>query len=44
MLQTVSGEVNRLLAEDPELTLESHRELKRRLDQYLEKSYDKLNL
>ena len=44
VLQTVSGEVNRLLAEDPELTLESHRELKRRLDQYLEKSYDKLNL
>ena len=44
VLQTVSGEVNRLLAEDPELTLEPHQERKRGRDQYLEKSYDKLNL
>ena len=40
----VSEEVNRLLAADPDLSMPEHRELKRRLDQYLERSYDKLNL
>lgn len=44
VLKKVSEEVNRLLAADPDLSLPEHRELKRRLDQYLERSYDKLNL
>ena len=44
VLKTVSEEVNRLLAADPDLSMPEHGELKRRLDQYLERSYDKLNL
>lgn len=44
LLKTVSGEVNRLLDEDPELTSEDHIELGKKLNFYLEKSYDKLNL
>ena len=44
ILKTVSEEVNRLLADDPELEDEDHKELKHHLEQYLEKSYDKLNL
>ena len=44
VLKKVSEEVNRLLAADPDLSMPEHRELKRRLDQYLERSYDKLNL
>lgn len=44
LLKTVSEEVNLLLKQDPELKEESHQELKRRLDAYLEVSYEKLNL
>lgn len=44
LLKTVSEEVNILLDEDPLMELESNRELKKRLDFYLEKSYEKLNL
>ncbi len=44
LLKTVSEEVNRLYLEDPELKLEKHRELRNKLQEYLEKSYDKLNL
>lgn len=44
ILKTVSEEVARLLARDPELEEEEHEELKHRLDQYLERSYDRLNL
>ena len=44
VLKKVSEEVNRLLAADPDLSMPEHRELKRRRDQYLERSYDKLNL
>ena len=40
----VSEEVNRLLDEDPELSSEDHAELGKKLNLYLEKSYDKLNL
>lgn len=44
LLKTVSEEVNRMLEHDPELEQEEHRELRRRLDGYLDKSYGKLNL
>lgn len=44
ILKTVSDEVNLLLERDCELEAEEHRELKRRLDAYLERSYEKLNL
>lgn len=44
MLKTVSVEVNQILEDDPELEREEHRELRRRLGEYLEKSYGKLNL
>lgn len=44
LLKTVSEEVNRMLEYDPELELEEHRELRRRLDGYLDQSYGKLNL
>lgn len=44
ILKTVSEEVNRLLDEDPELSMEEHAELGKKLHAYLEKSYDKLNL
>ena len=44
ILKTVSEEVNRLLDEDPELSSEEHAELGKKLNLYLEKSYDKLNL
>ncbi len=44
LLKTVSEEVNALLEEDPKLEQEKHQELKRRLEQYLNKSYDRLNL
>ncbi len=44
LLKTVSEEVNRLLAEDPQLAHEEHKELKKRLERYLEQSYDKLSL
>lgn len=44
MLKTVSVEVNQILEDDPELEREEHRELRRKLEEYLEKSYGKLNL
>ena len=44
LLKTVSEEVDLLLAKDPELLATEHEELKRRLDVYLERSYEKLNL
>lgn len=44
LLKTVSEEVNRLLEQDPLMERESNRELKKRLDAYLEQSYEKLNL
>ncbi|MDO5418227.1 MAG: ATP-dependent DNA helicase RecG [Lachnospiraceae bacterium] len=44
LLKTVSEEVNHLLDADPELEAEEHQELKRRLETYLQKSYEKLNL
>lgn len=44
LLKTVSEEVNRILERDPELEQEEYRALKDRLDVYLSKSYDKLNL
>ena len=44
ILKTVSEETARLLEEDGRLEMEEHQELKRRLEEYLEKSYDKLNL
>ncbi|EXG86674.1 ATP-dependent DNA helicase RecG [Clostridium sp. ASBs410] len=44
LLKTVSEEVKRLFHVDPELEKEEHQELKGKLQEYLEKSYDKLNL
>lgn len=44
ILKSVSEEVNALLEEDPKLRKEEHQDLKRRLDAYLERSYEKLNL
>ncbi len=44
LLKTVSEEVNRMLSDDPELKREENRELGRRLEVYLDKSYGKLNL
>lgn len=43
-LKKVSEDVNRLLSEDEELENEENGELKRKLDRYLEFSYEKLNL
>ncbi len=44
LLKTVSEEVTALLERDEELALPEHQDLRRRMDEYLEKSYDKLNL
>ncbi|MDD3252403.1 MAG: ATP-dependent DNA helicase RecG [Lachnospiraceae bacterium] len=44
LLKTVSEEVNQMLDEDPKLETEDNRELARRLEVYLSRSYDKLNL
>lgn len=44
IMKAVSEEVNGLLAEDPELLMDEHFELKQRLEVYLKKSYDNLNL
>nr|WP_268875611.1 ATP-dependent DNA helicase RecG [Clostridium sp. Marseille-P2415] len=44
LLKTVSEEVKRLFHEDPELEKEEHRELRNKLQEYLDKSYDRLNL
>ncbi len=44
LLKTVSEEVNHLLEEDPSLDQEDHRLLRERLEIYLGKSYERLNL
>ena len=44
ILKTVSEEVNHLFRLDPELEKEENLELRKKLQEYLEKSYDKLNL
>lgn len=44
ILKTVSEEVNLILEDDPEFLREEHRELKKRMDAYLEAGYGKLNL
>lgn len=44
ILKTVAGEVKRLFELDERLEKEEHRELKRKMDSFLEKSYEKLNL
>lgn len=44
ILKMVSEEVNRLLDSDPLLELEEHRELKRKVEEYLGVHYEKLNL
>lgn len=44
ILKTVSDEVNALLEDDAELKKNENSELKRYLDLYLEKSYEKINL
>lgn len=44
LLKTVSEEVNRMLEEDPLLECSDHQELKRRLNAYLDRSYEKVNL
>ena len=44
ILKTVSEEVNHLYRQDPGLEKEEHWELRKKLQEYLEKSYDKLNL
>ncbi|MDR3757617.1 MAG: ATP-dependent DNA helicase RecG, partial [Enterocloster sp.] len=44
ILKSVSEEVNRLLDSDPELEEEEHSQLKRKLDEYLGRNYERLNL
>ena len=44
LLKQVSEEVNRILEKDPGLDQEAYQPLKERLDLYLKKSYDHLNL
>ena len=44
LLKQVSEEVKRLMDGDPLLQKEENQELKRKLDLYLERSYDKINL
>ena len=44
ILKKVSEEVNRLLDEDPGLEKDEHRELKRKVEEYLGTNYEKLNL
>ncbi len=44
ILKIVSEEVNLLLERDRELAMEEHQDLRRRLNEYLERSYEKLNL
>ena len=43
-LKKVSEDVNRLLARDENLEEEENRELKKRLDRFMEEKYEKLNL
>ena len=44
LLKQVSEDADRLLSEDPELEQEENRELKKRLEEYLKTSYEKLSL
>lgn len=44
ILKKVSEEVNRLLDEDPQLEKDEHRDLKRKVEDYLGTNYEKLNL
>ena len=44
ILKKVSEDVTELLSEDENLEKEENKELRERLDRYLERSYDKLNL
>ncbi len=44
VLKTASEEADRLLDRDPELSRPENEELRKRLDRYLEHSYDRLNL
>ncbi|MDF2888875.1 MAG: ATP-dependent helicase RecG [Lacrimispora sp.] len=44
LLKTVSEEVKYIFSKDPDLDKEENAELKRKLSEYLEKSYDRLNL
>ena len=44
ILKTVSEEVKMLMDQDPLLSSGENRELKKKLDVYLERSYEKLNL
>ncbi|WP_349674229.1 ATP-dependent DNA helicase RecG [Lacrimispora sp.] len=44
LLKTVSEEVKHIFSEDPDLEKEENTELGRKLGEYLEKSYDRLNL
>ena len=44
LLQDVSREVKELLEQDSNLCMEEHQYLKKYLDSYLKKSYDKINL
>ena len=44
LLKTVSEEVKHIFSEDPDLEKEENAELSRKLSEYLEKSYDRLNL
>ena len=44
LLKTASQEADRLLREDPDFAAPEHQLLGRRLERYLEKSYDQLNL
>ena len=43
-MKKVSQEVNRILDEDPQLEKDEHRELKRKVEDYLGTNYEKLNL
>lgn len=44
ILKTVADEVKRLFEQDENLERDEHRELKIKMDRFLEKSYEKLNL
>lgn len=44
LLQTVSKEVDELLERDGDLAMEEHQELRRRMEEAMAASYDKLNL
>ncbi len=44
LLQDASREVKELLEQDPDFCMEEHQYLKKYLDSYLKKSYDKINL